>query len=96
MLRYEDIAADPAAAAARADRALALGLTPDELAEAVARNVTRNAKIDGLAFQSAQQQDVNDAVEQGNGGHFDAALAWAASSLPGWTDTGALEARAAG
>lgn len=97
FLRYEEIAADPLAAATRANEALGLGLTTDELAEGIARNANRNAKIDGRAFETAEQDDVNDAVEQGSGRHFDAALAWAAASLPGWEDTARLEgARAAG
>lgn len=97
LLRYEEIAANPLAAATRASTALGLGLTAHELVQAIARNASRNAKIDGRAFEPAQQDDVNDAVEQGNGRHFDAALAWAATSLAGWEDTASLEdERAAG
>ncbi|MDQ8756672.1 hypothetical protein RCO27_10545 [Sphingosinicella sp. LHD-64] len=84
MLSYEDIVGAPFEAAQAANTALALGLTANEIADGIVRSAHRNAKIAGRDFLPEQQDGVNDAVEHGNGRHFDAALAWAEATLPEW------------
>lgn len=82
LIDYERLAGAPFEAAEAANRALDLGLSADEVAEAVARNTSRDAKLAGRAFSAEGQDGVNDAIEHAHARHFDAALAWAAANVP--------------
>ncbi len=93
MTSYERIAAAPFEAARAAGRALDLGLNANELAEGVARSIGRDAKLAGHGFSAENQDSVDDAIEHAHGRHFDAAMAWAASAIPGWTSEAAVPER---
>lgn len=84
VLSYERIATAPLDAAQAANLALDLGLTAAELAEGVARSAGLDAKLAGRSFSAEGQEGVNDAIEHANGRHFDAAMAWAETAIPGW------------
>ncbi len=84
LIDYEQIVAAPFEAGEAANRALDLGLTPNEIAEGVGRSMSRNAKLAGRGFSAEGQDGVNDAIEHGHARHFDAAMAWASATIPDW------------
>ena len=93
MTSYERIVAAPFEAARAASRALDLGLDANELAEGVARSIGRDAKLAGCGFSAENQESVDDAIEHAHGRHFDAAMAWAAATVPGWAPEAAVPER---
>lgn len=84
MIGYEQIAAAPFETGEAASRALDLGLTPNEIADGVARSMSRNAKLAGRSFSPEGQDGVNDAIEHAHARCFDAAMAWAEAAVPDW------------
>lgn len=83
VLDYEKIVGNPVAAATAASAALDLDLAGAEIEENATRVLARNAKQAG-DFSVDREAGINDAVEAANGRHFDVALGWAESALPGW------------
>ncbi|MBX3561035.1 MAG: hypothetical protein KF780_04390 [Sphingomonas sp.] len=88
VISYERIVSAPLETAQAVSHALDLGLTGNEIAESIARNADRDAKLAGHSFSAEGQDGVNHAIEYAHGRHFDAAMAWAAVTVPGWS-TGA-------
>lgn len=81
VVTFDRIEQAPHAAAAAANAALDLGLSPADLTDGVARNTSRNAKQPDAAYSAEERFEADRKVERVHGPHIEAALAWARDLL---------------
>lgn len=100
VVTFDGIEQSPLGAAAKANRALGLGLSPADLAEGVARNTSSHAKQPGATYSAAEALEADRQVDRIHGQKIEAALAWARDLLteddPAFIEESPVPARRAG
>lgn len=81
-INRREIINSPEAATKRAAAMLGVNLTSEEIAMSAVRNIGTHAKAPDRAFDTADRKRADQAVEQLYGDRIDAAIAWAADTLP--------------
>jgi hypothetical protein len=82
VVTFDSIEQAPHHAASAAAAALGLDLSPGDLAEGVARNAGRNAKLPGMDYSPEARLEADRQIERLHGARIEAALAWARDLLP--------------
>ncbi len=82
VVTFDAIERAPHRAGSAAAEALGVDLSAGEVAQGVARNAGRNAKLPGADYSSEAQQEADRTVHRLYGAQIEAAIAWARDFLP--------------